>query len=243
MSSDDVGARLSRIDTLTSQVRDAVRGSGEAARQAQEQLFERYRLAVHRYLLGALRDEQAADEVFGRLWEKVLTGGLQGFDPAKGRFRNYLRTVLSRLVCDHRNERHKRREITGEGVPEAEDPSPDADQLFSQSWTRTLCDLAMQALKEANPTYHVVLRLREEGPDLSSEELAERAAEALDVSLDVPNARKLLHRARERFGDLLLQEVIRSLGHPSRDELLEELGAVGWRHYLQAALDRRGLGG
>src|SRR5262249_13828327 len=150
------------------------------------------------YLLGALRDEQAADEGFARLWEKVLTGGLQGFDPEKGRFRNYLRTVLSRLVSDHRNERHRRREITVAGVPEAADPSADADELFSQSWTRTLCDLAMTALKEAHPTYHAVLRLREEGPDLSSEELAERAGEALGVSLDVANVRKLLHRARER---------------------------------------------
>src|SRR5262249_44595631 len=119
----------------------------------------------------------------------------------------------------------------------------DADQLFSQSWTRTLCDLAMTALKEAHPTYHAVLRLREEGPDLSSEELAERAGEALGVSLDVANVRKLLHRARERFSDLLLQEVIRSLGHPSRDELLDELRAVGWHGHLRAALERRGLGG
>jgi RNA polymerase sigma-70 factor (ECF subfamily) len=243
MSSDDVESRLSKIDTLTSRVRQAIRGPGESDRQAQAEMFERYRLAVYRYLLGALRDEQAADEVFQRLWEKVLTGGLQGFDPQKGRFRNYLRTILSRLVCDHRNERHERKEIPGADVPEAADPSADADQLFSQSWTRTLYDLAMQALKEAHPTYHAVLRLREEDPDLSSAAMAERASRALGVAMEASNWTQYLHRARERFSDLLLQEVIRSLGHPSRDELLDELRAVGWHSHLRAALERRGLGG
>lgn len=239
MSSDE--ARLSRIDTLTSQVREAVRGAGENARQAQERLFERYRVAAYRYLMGALRDEQAAEEVFARLWEKVLTGGLQGFDPQKGRFRFYLRTVLSRLVTDYRNEQHGRRDFTGVLMPEMGDEP--AERLFQQSWTQGLLELAWGALEEANPTYHAVLRLREEGPELSSAELAERAGAALGETMSAQNARKVLHRARERFADLLLQEVIRSLGRASRDELLEELGSVGWGGFLKEALERRGLGG
>jgi RNA polymerase sigma factor (sigma-70 family) len=240
--SEQFETRLSRIETLTSRVRVAVRGAGADARAAQEQLFERYRAAVYGYLLGALRDEQAADEVFQRLWEKVLTGGLQGFDPQKGRFRFYLRTALARLITDYRNEQARRRDVTGIEMAEAADDSEEAERLFQQSWTQGLTDLAWQALKETNPTHHVVLRLREDAPELSSAELAERAGAALGESISVEAVRKALHRARERFGDLLLQEVIRSLGHPSRDELIEELGGVGWGGFLKGALERRGLG-
>src|SRR6476661_2298725 len=86
--SSDHEAWLNRIETLRTRVLAAVRREGENVQQAQKELFERYGAAAYRYLRRLLHDEQAADEVFGRLWEKVLTGGLKGFDPEKGRFRD-----------------------------------------------------------------------------------------------------------------------------------------------------------
>ena len=55
---------LSRIETLWSVVRQAHDDGSEVARTAQDELLERYGGAARRYLLAALREENAADEVF-----------------------------------------------------------------------------------------------------------------------------------------------------------------------------------
>ena len=49
--------RLSRIATLWTMVRKANAPDDGGADEAQRVLMERYCTAVHRYLLGALRDE------------------------------------------------------------------------------------------------------------------------------------------------------------------------------------------
>ena len=65
------------------------------------ELIGRYHDAVERYLRLKLRDQNLADEVFQEFWTKLLTHKLAGADNNKGRFRDYLRTVLHRLIIDH----------------------------------------------------------------------------------------------------------------------------------------------
>ncbi len=241
MSTTGDDQRLSRIQTLRSRVHEAIHGSGEAARQARQELFDRYGGAAHRYLLGALRDEEAADDLFQDFWVKFLRG-FHHYDPAGGRFRDYLRTALSNLVTDHRVREQKRRQRFTTELPDVADPSgAEGERLFEQSWAAQLKELALGALKEVNLTWYTVLRLRDEQPSLSSAELAERAGEALGTTMNVENARQFLSRGRDRYADLLLREVIRSLGSPSREELLGELRRLGWLAPLQAALQRQGL--
>jgi RNA polymerase sigma-70 factor (ECF subfamily) len=50
--------------------------------------------------------------------------------------------------------------------------------------------------------------------------------------------RQVLHRARERFAALLLDEVARTLVHPSRDDLELELIELGLLEYCRSALER-----
>ena len=57
--------------------------------------------AVTRYIHLKVRDTHLADEVLQEFWTKLLTGKLAGADKNKGRFRDYLRTVLHRLIIDH----------------------------------------------------------------------------------------------------------------------------------------------
>ena len=52
--------RLSRITTRWTLVDEAHRGPGDAAAAARAELWRRYGGAAHRYLLGALRDADAA---------------------------------------------------------------------------------------------------------------------------------------------------------------------------------------
>ena len=66
-----------------------------------EELVGRYHDAVTRYIHLKVRDKHLADEVLQEFWTKLLTGKLAGADKSKGRFRDYLRTVLHRLIIDH----------------------------------------------------------------------------------------------------------------------------------------------
>ncbi len=63
MGKEDSDPRLSRISTLWTVVCRAKGGPAAAVTAAQEELMHRYRRAVYRYLLGALRDPDAADEL------------------------------------------------------------------------------------------------------------------------------------------------------------------------------------
>ncbi len=48
-----------------------------------------------------------------------------------------------------------------------------------------------------------------------------------------------LHRAREKFADMLLDEVIQSLDNPNRETLENELIELGLLEYCKPALERR----
>lgn len=56
--------RLSRIDTLWSVVRRAQGGQSAEVSAARQLLLERYGGAVRRYLLGALRGDEAVADLF-----------------------------------------------------------------------------------------------------------------------------------------------------------------------------------
>jgi hypothetical protein len=57
--------------------------------------------------------------------------------------------------------------------------------------------------------------------------------------LTIPAVRQALHRAREKFVDLLVSEVTLSLGDASHEDLEQELIDLGLFAYCRAALDRR----
>src|SRR5712692_6423966 len=56
-------SKLSRIQTLWTVVAKAHQGATREVSAAQKKLLERYGRAVYRYLLGALRDAAAAEEL------------------------------------------------------------------------------------------------------------------------------------------------------------------------------------
>src|SRR5262245_18556900 len=83
--------RLSSISTLWSLVEKAHQETIAAA-IAQRALLQRYCGAVYRYLLGALLDEAAAEDLFQDFALRFLRGDFRRADPGKGRFRDYLKT-------------------------------------------------------------------------------------------------------------------------------------------------------
>ena len=94
------GDRLTTLETSWTRLRMAHQ-PGPEGHAAMQDLISRYHDAVERYLRLKLRDRNLADEVLQEFWIKLLAGKLGGADQNKGRFRDYLRTVLHRLIIDH----------------------------------------------------------------------------------------------------------------------------------------------
>jgi RNA polymerase sigma-70 factor (ECF subfamily) len=84
-----------------------------------------------------------------------------------------------------------------------------------------------------------VLRRRAEKPELSSADIAEQLGGQLGRTLTADTVRQTLHRAREKFAALLLEEVGRSLQSTSTPEIEQELMDLGLHSYCQPALSAR----
>src|SRR3954463_9751725 len=104
MQPDDAQQRLSRISTRWTLLVQA-HGGTRAVPVAQAALLLRYRAAVVRYLLGAVRDGDAAEELAQEFSLRFLRGAFCRASPERGRFRDYLRTALIHLVNDFHRAR------------------------------------------------------------------------------------------------------------------------------------------
>jgi RNA polymerase sigma factor (sigma-70 family) len=240
--SDDIETRLSRIKTLWSLVRDAHGNEDDRARQAQSELLQRYGGAIQRYLMAALRDRDGVDEVYQEFAVQFIRGKLRGADPNRGQFRRYLKSVLFHLVADYRTRKGRSpRQLDPDGPePGVYDPEPAEDEAFLQSWREDLLARTWTRLldheRESGQPFHSALRLRALSPELRSQELAERLGEILQKPFTATNVRQIVHRARHRFAELLLEEVRQSLHSPTEDALLEELAEIQLLEYVRPAL-------
>src|SRR2546425_10476465 len=93
--------RLSHIATRWSILLQAHQET-DAATQARQQLLERYCGAVYRYLLAAVRDHHAAEDLTQEFALRFVRGQFRLANPERGRFRDYIKTALFHLVDDYR---------------------------------------------------------------------------------------------------------------------------------------------
>jgi RNA polymerase sigma-70 factor (ECF subfamily) len=240
--------------TVFGQAHAGLSGEGGPARdpaqvQAQARLLQRYGAAVYRYLLGSLRDADAADELFQEFALRFIRGDFHRADQAKGRFRDFLKTSLFRLIVDA--QRVRQRSAAERPLPEdapGHEPPPDAadveaDRQFVAVWRAELLARAWDALaeseRETGQPVHTVLRLRTDHPEIRSPEMAERLTVRLGKPVNAGWVRKKLLLARTTFTDALLDAVADSLTEPNRENLEEELIELGLLPHCREALDRR----
>ncbi len=245
MNQDDM--RLSRIETLWSVVRQANEGSLEKAKHAQQTLLERYGGAVRRYLLGSLRNEDAADEVFQEFALKLVSGAFQKADASHGRFRSFLKTTLFHLIVDYqrRGKRDATRALLDETPdrPFCEDRLAEEDRAWTLSWREELLAKGWAALAKIEQStgtpYYTVLRFRSEHPDLRSQEIADQLNGKVTKKLGSSSVRVLIHRARELLAEQVLDLVLDSIDSASLEECEEELIDLNLLEYCRSALQRR----
>lgn len=234
--------RLSRIATQWSIVQDLHGQEPDAIRAAQTALVERYGEAVRRYLLGALRDVEAANELFQEFALKFVRGDFQRANPSQGRFRDYLKGVVYRLIMDHHRRREREAKRVDYPVEETIDSGQsqacEVDEAFTRSWRDQLLSRAWYHLSElersSGKPFHTVLRVRVEQPDADSTQLATLVSQRMMKPVSSGNLRVLLHRARDQFAEFLIDEVAHSLEDPSHDSLEQELIALDLHRYCRS---------
>src|SRR4051794_18727800 len=171
------GEHLTDLSTSWTTIRNA-HTPGPVGQAAMHDLIGRYHDAVERYLKLKLRDSNLADEVFQEFWTKLLTHKLAGADRTKGRFRDYLRTVLHRLIIDHFRARKLQPLPQGDLL----DPSTN-DAEFDRVWREAVIKRAMARLdtyqiNTPKNRYATVLRLRLSNPKASIDDLARQLSES-----------------------------------------------------------------
>jgi DNA-directed RNA polymerase specialized sigma24 family protein len=69
---------------------------------------------------------------------------------------------------------------------------------------------------EGGPPYHSLVQLKTERPELGGQDLADALSERAGRTISAANVRQMIHRQRERYAELLVEELARSLTQATR---------------------------
>jgi len=146
--------------TRWSIVRDARPSGPQDSRLALERLAEAYWGPVYWLIRRGWREESEdakdlTQDFFARLLER---GGIEGFEPEKGRFRSFLFAAVKHFMLQHRRDdsRQKRgggrvpfaiQDLEGRGLEPA-DPRRAPEEVFQEEWVASLLRQSVGELRE-----------------------------------------------------------------------------------------------
>lgn len=223
------------VTTRWSIVLTAGRSNTGRAQEALSRLCETYWYPLYAFVRRRGHSpEDAQDltqEFFARLLEHNWVGDA---DRAKGRFRTFLLTALSRFLA---NEWHRARaQKRGGGViplsldtAVAEDRYQSdlthtmaPDQLYDRQWTMTLLDRTLNRLSGEHEQAGKAAEFDALCPFLTAERGGiPYATVATQLSLSETAARQAVHRLRRRFRDVFREEIVQTVASP--EEVEEEI--------------------
>jgi RNA polymerase sigma-70 factor (ECF subfamily) len=241
----ETDSRLSEMSTQWTMVFQAHSGQPGEKSLAISRLMCRYAGAVHRYLLKALKDPDAAAELDQEFALRFLRGDFRGCTPERGRFRDYVKRALQNLINDYYRRKRPTRALDShiEELAASDSGLAQFEKEFLESWRKDLLDRAWTSLSEleknSGQPYHTVLRSRVDHPNLPSPELAKQLSTELGRTLTPGAVRQALQRSRRKYVDYLLTDVLMSLERPSQEELEEELSDLNLLDYCRPYLKRR----
>lgn len=218
----------------------ASREGEDARRRALEALFTAYWKPAYVYLrrkgLASASAEDVVQGFFASLLEKDF---LERADPARGRFRSYLRVCLDHYLANlYEKEAARKRGgglrfvpldvvILDRELPVAPEDPGDA---FDREWAVAVMERALQRLRQEYDEGRRRGRLDTVLRFFGFGEAPTYAQAAAECGMSVVQFKASLHRARSRFRELLLEEVGATVGEDKEaDAELVEL-----RRLLQA---------
>jgi RNA polymerase sigma-70 factor (ECF subfamily) len=224
------------------------------ASESLAELCETYWYPLYAFIRRRGHDpEQARDltqDFFARLLER---GILAQADPARGRFRSFLRSVCAGYLANRRDwENAQKRgggrtalpidaaEAEGRYARElAEELTP--ERIFDRSWALALLERVLERLRQEYDeagkaaTFEALRDGLEFGPgDVP------HAAIAARLGTSEGAARVAAHRLRRRYGELLRREIASTLENPAEvdEEIRDLFAALGSRSADKSRHDR-----
>lgn len=197
-----------------------------------------YDAAVVRYLRGCVHDPDAARELAQEFWLDFFRGAFDRADPARGSFRQYLKTALSHLATRARSRRPPPAPLPTD-VPDA--PADDRAD-FDADYRRAVLDAAWRRLRTdpaVGAGQYAALRVKADHPDLPADDLARLMPDRGTAPMTPEAFRKALQRGRERFAECLYAVVAGSLRLPGPEDVATELADLGLLRYCRSVADRQ----
>lgn len=208
------------------------------ALRTREFFVERYGSAMRAYLRSMATTPDDADEIFQDVMVRFLDCGFGTFDPARGRFRDYLKAALRNAVTSHRRQASRVAEPTDLDAVQADDA---ADDGWLETWRACLLERAWQRLAEyeqahAGNAYHTALRLQTDHPRETSAQLAARLSVMASRSVSAAAFRQHVSRGRRLFARFLTDEVALTVEPMTVERVTEELAELKLLTYVQGHL-------
>ncbi len=206
-------------------------------------VIKRYAPAIRRYFGVLIRNEDDAEEATQEFFLRIVRVGFSRARQERGRFRDYLMKAVRNAALNFlRDQRRRKPDVSRlPAVLLAEGPLPEEDREWLAGWRRCLLKRAFRALAAheqqtpGNLSYTVLCALARDPCD-SCLTLAERISRRIGRPLSAAAFRKQVSRARRLVAVLLVREVTRTLDHPTREQVVEELVAVGLWDRVRAYL-------
>jgi RNA polymerase sigma factor (sigma-70 family) len=224
--------------TRWSQVVAAGDGADPVANQALAELCAAYWYPLYAFVRrkGHPPDE-AADLVQGTFVNLLERNGLAAVRPERGRFRSFLMTSCAHHLADCRDrDRAARRgggkapipfdRVVAEGRYSAEPVNElTAERLFERRWATSLLDQAVARLEAESSASGKADHVSHLLPTLTGGRSAVPLADiATELGMSVGAVKMAASRLRKRYGEILREEIARTLADPADVE--EEIRAL-----------------
>ena len=235
-------SRISQVTTKWNEIflAHGLTGDQQLASRAQQSVLRKYGKCIFRYLLGATRDPDVAEELAQEFAFRFVRGDLRNASPDRGRFRDYLRVVLRNLVNDYYRNQASSIDLSRVIQMQSRCPFAELEDAFRLAWRDEILASAWSTLeteqRQKDNSFYTVLRFRAQHPRLKSGEMATELSRAMERVVSADWVRQKLHRARERFGNLVLAEVRKTISPPEDlEQLREELADLQLLELLQVS--------
>jgi DNA-directed RNA polymerase specialized sigma24 family protein len=213
------------------------------ARESLAGLCGAYWYPLYAYIRRRGHDPEQAKDLTQDFFARALEKGLFAeADPARGRFRSFLRTVCAHFLANRHDWEHAQRRGGGRTTFSIDAAGAEGqyareladgltpERIFDRSWALTLLGRVLDRLgREYDEAGKAATFEALRGSLAGGAEGPSYAVVAARLGSTVGAARVAAHRLRGRYGELLRQEIAATLADPDQvdDEIRDLFAALG----------------
>jgi RNA polymerase sigma-70 factor (ECF subfamily) len=219
------------------------RGDSPEAKAALSDLCAAYYAPAFAFIRRNAPDEDSARDLTQEFFARLLARhGIDGVDPARGRFRSFLLGAVKHFLANAHDYAHRLKRGAGQpmesldpgtdtspGLQLADPKAPSPDREFDRKWALTLLARALATLAREHEAAGKAGQFEALKPWLTGDtENISQAEAAARLGVNEGAVKVAIHRLRRRFREVIKNEIAQTVSDPAQVDL--EL------HYLLEAL-------